>query len=135
MKPGMPALFGELHGKPLLALPGNPVSVFATFRVLARAALGALQGIAPIDPVRWRARLAAPLRKAPGRAEYLRAVHRIDADGQFWVRPLVGQESHRLVSLRQASVLVVLPEPELELAAGALVDVEPLFAATAENWI
>jgi molybdopterin molybdotransferase len=133
MKPGMPALFGELHGKPLLALPGNPVSVFATFRVLARAALGALQGIAPIDPVRCRGRLAVPLRKARGRAEYVRALHRIDGDGQFWVRPLSGQESHRLVSLRQASVLLVLPEGEVDLAAGAMVDVEPLFELP-ENW-
>jgi molybdopterin molybdotransferase len=134
MRPGMPALFGELAGTPVLALPGNPVSTFATFRVLATVAIEALQGIGPLDPVRWRARLAAPLRKAAGRAEYLRAVHRIDADGQLWVRPLVGQESHRLVNLRQASMLVVLPEAEVELAAGALVDVEPLFAATAENW-
>lgn len=134
MKPGMPALFGELHGRPLLALPGNPVSVFATFRVLARAAIVALQGMAPIDPVRWRARLAQPLRKGRGRAEFLRAVHRVDADGQLWARPLQGQESHRLVSLRQATVLLVLPEGDVDLAAGALVDIEPLFAVPAENW-
>lgn len=135
MKPGMPALFGELFGKPLLALPGNPVSVYATFRVLAKVAIDALQGVVPADPVRWRARLATPVRKAHGRAEYLRAMHRIDADGQLWARPLVGQESHRLVSLGQASVLLVLPEGEVDLMAGALVDVEPLFDATPESWL
>jgi molybdopterin molybdotransferase len=133
MKPGMPALFGEFAGTPVLALPGNPVSVYATFRVLARPALEALQGIVPADPVRWRARLEVPLRKSHARAEYLRAAHRIDANGQLWVRPLVGQESHRLVSLRQASALLILPEGEVELETAALVDIEPLSMAVAEN--
>ncbi len=128
MKPGMPALFGELAGKPVLALPGNPVSVFATFQVLVRAALSALQGLAPVDPLRWRARLLVPLRKTHKRAEFLRGIHNIDSQGQLWVRPLSGQESHRSVALLQASVLLCLPEAEIDLAAGALVDVEPLFA-------
>ena len=128
MKPGMPALFGELAGKPVLALPGNPVSVFATFRVLVRAALSALQGLAPVEPLRWKARLLVPLRKTHQRAEFLRGIHNIDSQGQLWVRPLSGQESHRSVALLQASVLLCLPEAEVELAAGALVEVEPLFA-------
>lgn len=131
MKPGMPVLFGEFSGRPVLALPGNPVSVYATFRVLARVAIDALRGLVPADPLRWRARLSTPLRKAHGRVEYVRAVHRIDGNGQLWVRPLLGQESHRLLSLRDASVLLVLPEGEIDLAAGALVDVEPLLDAAA----
>jgi molybdopterin molybdotransferase len=128
MKPGMPALFGELAGKPVLALPGNPVSVFATFRVLVRAALSALQGLAPVDPLRWKARLLVPLRKTHKRAEFLRGIYNIDSQGQLWVRPLTGQESHRSVALLQASVLLCLPETEIDLVAGALVEVEPLFA-------
>lgn len=127
MKPGMPALFGELAGKPVLALPGNPVSVYCTFRVLARTALAALQGLAVAEPVRWRARLLLPLRKTHRRSEYLRGSYSVDSQGQLWVRPLSGQESHRSVALLQASVLLCLPEAEVDLAAGALVDIEPLF--------
>jgi len=78
--------------------------------------------------VRTRARLARPLRKAHGRAEYVRALHRTDADGQAWVSPLAGQESHRLVSLREANALIVLPEGDVDLVAGALVDIEVLAA-------
>ena len=130
MKPGMPALFGELAGKPVLALPGNPVSVFATFRMLARTALAALQGLVPPNPVRWRARLLVPLRKSHSRAEYLRGIYSVDSQGQLWVRPISGQESHRSVALLQASVLLCLPESEVDLPAGALVEIEPLFAAT-----
>jgi len=129
MKPGMPVLFGEFAGKPVLALPGNPVSVFITFRVLAQAAIQAWQGLLPADPIRWPARLAAPLRKSHARAEYLRGVYRVDTSGQLWVRPLLGQESHRSLSLTQASVLLPLPEGPVDLPAGAIINIEPLFAA------
>jgi molybdopterin biosynthesis enzyme len=49
MRPGMPALFGLIDGKPVFALPGNPVSVFATFLALVRPALAALAGCAALD--------------------------------------------------------------------------------------
>lgn len=126
MKPGMPALFGEIGGKPVLALPGNPVSVYMTFRVLGVPALQALQGHPPVLPLRARARLEAPLRKSHPRAEFLRAVQRVDADGTLCVRVFTQQESHRLVSLAQANALVCLGEGAVDLPAGALVEVEPL---------
>ena len=34
MKPGMPLLFGSLDQARVLGLPGNPVSVFATYLTL-----------------------------------------------------------------------------------------------------
>ncbi|MBL8245260.1 MAG: hypothetical protein JNL89_13760, partial [Rhodanobacteraceae bacterium] len=60
------------------------------------------------------------------RAEFLRAVHRVDADGVLRVRALTQQESHRLVSLSQASALICLGEGEADLPAGALVEIESL---------
>ncbi len=126
MRPGMPALFGELSGKPVLALPGNPVSVHATFRVLADPAIQALQGLAPDPFPRWHAMLETPLRKSHVRAEFLRARHHVDEQARLWVRPFTRQESHRLVGLAQASALVCLPEGEIDLSAGALVEIEPL---------
>lgn len=126
MKPGMPALFGELAGRPVLALPGNPVSVYATFRVLAAPAIAALQGLPPTPPARVRALLETPLRKRHARAEFLRAHHRIDEQGRLWARPFTQQESHRLVALAEATALVCLPEGEAELPAGAVVEIEVL---------
>ena len=42
--PGMPVLFGRLGEAHFLGLPGNPVSVLATFLTLARAAAGRAAG-------------------------------------------------------------------------------------------
>ena len=44
MKPGMPLLFGQLDQAMFLGLPGNPVSVLATYLTLGRVLLDGLQG-------------------------------------------------------------------------------------------
>jgi molybdopterin molybdotransferase len=135
LKPGMPALFGEIAGKPILALPGNPVSAYITFRALAWPAICALQGLPPPVPLRRRARLETALRKTHARAEHLRGVHRSDANGQLWVRPVLGQDSHRIVSLAEANVLLLLPEGALDWPVGTLVDIEPIALTEAAHGI
>ena len=42
LKPGMPAVFAILNGKPVLALSGNPFACAVTFEALARPALAVL---------------------------------------------------------------------------------------------
>src|SRR5690606_41005487 len=44
IKPGKPFAFGRIGDTPFLGLPGNPVSVFITFLLLARPYLARLQG-------------------------------------------------------------------------------------------
>ena len=45
IKPGKPLAFGQVRGKPFFGLPGNPVSAFVTFHVLARPFLLTMQGL------------------------------------------------------------------------------------------
>ncbi len=44
IKPGKPLAFGHVLGVPFFGLPGNPVSMFVTFIILAKPYLIALQG-------------------------------------------------------------------------------------------
>src|SRR5690606_32089449 len=71
MRPGMPVLFGEAGRALVLGLPGNPVSVLATFHVFGRALLRAAPGGRRGRPARPRggARAAAARRRraAPAR--------------------------------------------------------------------
>ena len=46
IKPGKPMAFGHVLGKPFFWLPGNPVSTFVTFLIVARPYLLAMQGAA-----------------------------------------------------------------------------------------
>ena len=124
MKPGMPLLFGSLGQALVLGLPGNPVSVLATFLTLARGLLDGLQGRA--EPRRrWRARLAAPVSKRHERLEFLRGRLDVGEGGQLDVTPDLATGSHRLAAAARNDVLVVLPEGPGEWPAGAVLDCLP----------
>lgn len=122
MKPGMPVLFGTLDRAAFLGLPGNPVSVLATFSSLGRALLDGLQGSdEPRD--RWFAALDAPWSKTHDRHEFLRGRLRCDEDGKLAVMPHPADASHRLRGAAESDVLIVLPEGARAYAAGEIVQV------------
>jgi molybdopterin molybdotransferase len=124
MKPGMPLLFGRLGRARLLALPGNPVSVLATWLALGRPLLDGLQGSVERRPC-WHARLAAGFDKHNTRREFLRGRGLPGADGVFAVRPNPADGSHRLAAAADSDVLIVLPEGERTFAIGDIVEVLP----------
>ena len=125
LRPGMPVLFGRLGSAWLLGLPGNPVSVYATYLTLGRRLLDGLQGRREAR-ARWSARLTAPVRKRHARREFLRGNLECDAQGQLRVRPNPADGSHRLRAAADADALIVLPEGEGDWAAGDAVEVLPL---------
>ncbi len=127
MKPGMPVLFaggGGLGDALFLCLPGNPVSVLATYLALARPLLDRMQGRALPRP-RWRARLASPWRKAHDRLEFLRGRLRQDAEGRLEVEPNPADGPHRMRAAADSDALVVLEAGARDYPAGAPVDVLP----------
>ncbi len=122
MRPGMPLLFGTLGQGLLLGLPGNPVSVLATWLALGRTLVDGLQGRA--EPrLRLRARLAQPWSKRHERLEFLRGRLQAGDDGILRVQPNPADGSHRLRGAADSDALIVLPEGERELDAGETVEV------------
>jgi molybdopterin molybdotransferase len=126
MKPGMPLLCGGIGEALIFALPGNPVSTLATFQLLVRPALLALQGAHDADAPPCKGRLAVRQAKRHERAEFLRARVEWRDDGACWVMPLEQQGSGMLRGLAEADALVALPEGACELEAGTIVDILPL---------
>lgn len=137
MKPGMPVLFagsrpaqagddghGGLGDALFLCLPGNPVSVLATWLTLGRTLLDGLQGRAEARP-RLRVRLQSPWRKTHERLEFLRGRLFHDEDGQCRVAPNPADGSHRMRAAADSDALIVLSEGPLDLQAGDVVDVLP----------
>src|SRR3546814_17581322 len=128
MKPGMPVLFasgGRLGDALFLCLPGNPVSVLATYLALARPLLDQLQGRAPRP--QWHARLAAPWNKVHERLEFLRGQLRSRADGGLEVEPNPADGSHRTRAAAESDALIVPGEGPREYPAGAVVVVVPFW--------
>lgn len=122
MRPGMPLLCGELDRAVLLGLPGNPVSVLATFTAFAQPLLEALQGRTEPAP-RLYAALDAPWDKRHARLELLRGHLHCDPSGQLRVTPNPADASHRLRGAADSDVLLVLDEGTRTYAVGEVVEV------------
>jgi molybdopterin molybdotransferase len=128
MKPGRPTVFGKLAGALYLGLPGNPVSVMATFYQLAQPAIQKLSGLEPRMPLVIRATCTATLKTKSGRREFLRGVLSRDEQGRYVVSKTGHQGSGILSSMTRANCFIVVPEDANIIEAGSEVDVQPFEA-------
>jgi molybdopterin molybdotransferase len=127
MKPGRPLAYGRIGNAQFFGLPGNPVSVMVTFYQFVRDALLVLQGRTDVTPQpMFKARLAKPIRKAPGRTEFQRGILAPGDDGRWSVRTTGDQGSGILSSMSQANCFIVLGTDTGNVAAGEEVDVQLL---------
>ncbi|HLX29807.1 MAG TPA: gephyrin-like molybdotransferase Glp [Casimicrobiaceae bacterium] len=127
MKPGRPLAYGRIGDAHFFGLPGNPVAVMVTFYEFVRDALFVLQGRRDVAPAPlFKATLAAPIKKMPGRIEFQRGVLSPDASGGWQVRTTGDQGSGILSSMSRANCFIVLPTDAGNIEPGAQVDVQLL---------
>ena len=125
LKPGGPTWFGVgPSGQLVFGLPGNPASAYVTFCLFARPAIRAMLGLSPFAE-RWPAQTseALPLRD---REQAIRVSLSPRADAMPLATPTGAQGSHRTASLAGAWGIAMLPPGDGNLAAGEVVEVEPL---------
>lgn len=126
VKPGKPLAFGKLNDHCLFfGLPGNPVSVMATFLLFARPAILKLRGEQVTDLPEYRAVCDTPLQKVPGRKDYQRGICHLDGQGQWHVCSTGMQGSHILHSMSVANCFIVLPLLAGNVVAGETVSIVP----------
>lgn len=124
MRPGMPAVLGQIGRCVILGLPGNPVSVLATLIAYGVPLLDGLQGRSEPRPL-WNAALASPWEKRHERLEFLRGRLECGADGRLSALPQPGDASHLLRGAADSNALIVLPEQARRFEAGEIVRVIP----------
>ncbi|WP_149193439.1 gephyrin-like molybdotransferase Glp [Luteimonas suaedae] len=127
MKPGMPLLLaegGRLGDALFLCLPGNPVSVLATWLTLGRRLLDGLQGRR--EPrLRLHARLGTDWHKGHERLEFLRGRLHCGDDGVLRVEPNPADGSHRMRAAADSDALIVLAEGPRDYPVDSVVEVLP----------
>jgi molybdopterin molybdotransferase len=117
MKPGKPLAFGRYaSGTPVFGLPGNPASCMVNVALFVWPLLRAMQGDPRPHLPRVDAELEQPVRRSPGRPEYVRVALTRRSDGTVTARPAGPQGSASLLSLSGADGLAVFP------AAGDVVE-------------
>jgi molybdopterin molybdotransferase len=111
VQPGKPLAFGHVDGRPVVGLPGNPVSALVTFELFVRPMLRALLDLPGDGRIHVPARLTARLPKSAPRRAYLRVVVAADpgADG-YRAAPAGGQASSQLLPLVAGNALLIVPE-------------------------
>ncbi len=109
LKPGKPFLFGDINDKPLMGLPGNPVSAFVTLTLFCKPFLSALQGQPFATPRHWWVKSGFAVNRPNTRQQYLRAALAIDEQGETVANKLKSQSSAVQTSLCEADVLAVIP--------------------------
>ena len=123
IKPGKPTILAVAEGRPLLGLPGNPVSALVNAWHLVVPALDQLQGVSVTRPrPRVRARLSGNLTSEAGREEWYPVRVRRTPDGTFEAQP-IHYKSNLIFRLVWADGLVPVPENATGLPAGAEVEV------------
>ncbi len=125
MKPGKPLAFGKIGQAFFFGLPGNPVSVMATWYQMVKPALRRLRGESPPPPLTLRVPCSEPLKKRPGRVDFQRGILETGADGRLSVRSVGMQASHILSGMSRANCFIVLPREAGNIAAGEPVEVQP----------
>lgn len=128
-QPGKPLTFALAGGKPVFALPGNPVSTAVNFELYARPALLRLAGHSDGDRPTLPVLLDEAVDAHPQKTLYIRV--RLDGDR---ATPTGPQGSARWQSLAEADALIVVPpgtgtlEPGTEVRAIRLTPPEGTYA-------
>ncbi len=121
-KPGKPTILGAANGKPLIGLPGNPVSAVIQFIMFGQPAIHQLQGVRPHPPSRsiW-AKLEQNISSETGREDFIPAKI-VETGEEFLTRPIFGK-SNLIFTLVNADGLIKIPLNKGGVLAGEFVEV------------
>ena len=129
IKPGRPFAFGRIDGKPVFCLPGNPVAVVVTYRLLVAAALLRLMGGTPQPALRIPVVAGFAMKHRQGRDDFVRVT--ITWDDPTYPAQAVAHRHGRLgagvlTSLAGADGLLHIPADKEALQPGDRVPFLPL---------
>jgi len=125
MKPGKPVAFGRIQDCIFFGLPGNPMSVIATYEHIVAPALRQLIGLGNSVRLRFKATSKSPLRKQPGRLEFQRGILSQTETGEFEVISSGKQGSNILSASSRANCYIILAAEQTQIDVGEQVIVEP----------
>lgn len=122
VKPGKPAIVAAANGKPIVGLPGNPVSAMVIADLFVTPMVYRLQGCTqPPNPTSIWAKITHNLASVTGRVDYTPA-RLVERAGAQWAEPVFGK-SNQIFSLVFADGMIITPENSNGLTAGELVEV------------
>ncbi len=128
IKPGKPTIFAVIEKKPVVGLPGNPVSCAIVFEKFVRPVLARRSGLKVLLPSHRlaSAHLTQTVRSVIGREDFVAVRLRLDDErGILYAEPVLGH-SNNISTLARADGVLSVPADLEEIPQGAQVWVELL---------
>lgn len=122
-KPGKPTIIALCENKPVIGLPGNPVSALLVARQLLPHLIARYFGGGPQPPATVRARLSQRVASVTGREDWVAVKLSASADGMTMAEPVFGK-SNLIFTLVGADGLLRVPLNRGGYEAGSIVDVD-----------
>jgi len=108
MKPGKPVVFARYQNKLFFGLPGNPLSVFTTFKELVKPAIDKIRGLQSVQEATIPVVLEENLKNNTDRKRYI-YVRITSKEGAFYAHSVGSQSSSHLITLTRANGIVIIP--------------------------
>jgi putative molybdopterin biosynthesis protein len=124
IKPGKPVILAIVKGKPVIGLPGYPVSAVLTMRLFVKDLLYALQRLEPPAQPKAVAILSRPISSKPGVEEFVRVKIGMVGDKKM-VTP-ISRGAGVIMSLVRADGILTISAGSEGVGAGEQVEVELL---------
>ncbi|MBI2847353.1 MAG: molybdopterin biosynthesis protein [Chloroflexi bacterium] len=124
IRPGHPALLGRVGAKPVIGIPGYPVSAVLTFELLVKPVVYRLLGRSPTNRPKLEATITRKVLSPMGQDEFLRV--RMGVVGNRVVATPLQRGAGVITSLTRADGLVLISRFSEGVNAGEKVSVELL---------
>jgi molybdenum cofactor synthesis domain-containing protein len=123
MRPSLPTGLAVVNGKPVVSLPGLPVSATIAFSVFVQPLILKMLGTEQDPQPKIRGRATKRIVGVPGFRTFIRVLVR-EKEGKLSVEPLRAPGSGMLTTLTRANGMVVIPENVEGYDEGAEVEVQ-----------
>ncbi len=122
IRPGKPVMAGIVNNRPVLGIPGYPVSAFLTFRLFAAPLIARLLGVSVKKNDVVKAVLSRQLASPAGIDEFVRM--NVGLVGKKYIATPAGRGAGLLMSVVRADGMIKIPADSEGIAPGTEVDVE-----------
>lgn len=122
IKPGKPVILGIVNHKPVLGIPGYPVSAYITFSLFVRPLIYKWLGLKIPKPDKIRATLSRQIPSSMGYEEFIRV--KVGVVGGRTIATPLGRGAGAIMSLVKADGIVRIPSASEGAGAGSEIEVE-----------
>jgi putative molybdopterin biosynthesis protein len=124
IKPGKPVILGIIKGKPVLGIPGYPVSAYITFNLFVKPIIYKWLGLDINKPETLVTKISRQVASPAGQEEFLRV--KVGKVGDTFISTPVSRGAGVLMSLVRADGFIRIPAMSEGIGAGAEIEVELL---------